>query len=327
MSGSAPGRSEKTGPRASGLPIGRAGGLRGIGAGLRDQYQLYLFVLPAVVVVLVFNYLPMYGIQIAFKQFVPALGIRGSQWVGLTNFQDFVRSYSFWMLIRNTILLSVYQLALSFPMPIVLAIIINEIANPRFKRVVQTVTYMPHFISVVVVVGMVILFSSADRGLIGNIMQAMGLRPINFMASTRHFRMVYVLSGVWQSTGWDSIIYLAAISSISPDLYEAAKVDGANKWQKIVHIDIPALASTITILLIIRLGRVMLIGFEKAFLMQNPMNLQVSEIISTYVYKMGLLNAQYSFGAAVGLFNTLINFALLVVANRLSKQFSETSLW
>lgn len=292
-----------------------------------DHYQLYLFLIPAAVVIIVFNYVPMYGIQIAFKNFVPALGISGSPWVGLQNFQYFVTSYNFWTLIQNTVYLSLYQLILAFPMPIILALVINEITRPRFKRIVQTVTYMPHFISVVVIVGMVILFSSADRGLIGNLMKAVGLTPVNFLASSKSFRSVYVLSGVWQSTGWDSIIYLAAISGISPDLYEAAKVDGANKWQKIWHIDLPGISSTITILLILRLGRVMLIGFEKAFLMQNPMNLQTSEIISTYVYKMGLLNAQYSFGAAVGLFNTLINFILLIAANRLSRKFAETSLW
>jgi putative aldouronate transport system permease protein len=298
-----------------------------LGRNIAEHSHLYLFVLPAAAVIIVFNYVPMYGIQIAFKQFVPSLGIAGSPWVGLRNFRDFVTSYNFWMLIRNTVYLSLYQLILAFPMPIVLALVINEIGRPKFKRLVQTVTYMPHFISVVVIVGMVILFSSSDRGLIGNLMSAVGLTPVNYLANSRSFRTVYVLSGVWQSTGWDSIIYLAAISGISPDLYEAARVDGANKWQKIRHIDLPGLAPTITILLILRLGRIMLIGFEKAFLMQNPMNLQTSEIISTYVYKMGLLNAQYSFGAAVGLFNTLINFILLITANRLSRRFGETSLW
>lgn len=294
---------------------------------LVKDYQLYLFLLPGIIYFIIFNYIPMYGIQIAFREFVDIKGIWGSPWVGLEHFRRFLTSYQFWRLLKNTLGISIYSLVAGFPMPIILALMLNQTVNKRFKKLVQTVTYAPHFISVVVLVGMMQMFLSPRNGFINIIIQAFGGQPIVFLAKAEWYKTIYVFSGIWQGTGWGSIIYLAALAGINTELYEAAKVDGASKLQIIRHIDIPGIIPTAVILLILNLGRIMSVGFQKAFLLQNNMNLKSSEIISTYVYKVGIIEAQYSYSAAIGLFNTIINIILLVAVNKIAKKLTETSLW
>lgn len=293
-----------------------------------ENWELFLFVLPAVVMIILFNYLPMYGIQIAFKDFRPIQGIWGSKWVGMKWFNRFFASAQFGSLIYNTLALNFYSLLVSFPLPILLALLFNQYRNPRLKKTLQTVSYAPHFISTVVMVGMLILFLSPSNGLYGALCRALNIQPINPMGEAHLFRHIYVWSDVWQHTGWDSIIYIAALSAIDPQLYDAATVDGANRYQKIIHIEIPALLSTASILLVMRVGSLMSIGFEKAYLMQNGLNIATSEVISTYVYKIGLTGtAQYSYASAVGLFNTIVNLILLTVCNTVVKKLNGSSLW
>jgi putative aldouronate transport system permease protein len=291
------------------------------------NWELYVLVAPVVAYFLIFQYAPMYGVQIAFKDFIATKGIDGSPWVGLKHFERFFNSYYAWRLISNTMGISLYQLVVGFPIPIILALMMNEVRSTRFKKTVQTVTYAPHFLSAVVLVGLMLALLSPRNGLINQIIVMFGGEPIHFISETGWFKSLYVLSDVWQNAGWASIIYMAALAGIDPQLYEAAVVDGANKLQKIIHITIPCLLPTAIILLILNVGSVMSVGFEKVFLMQNEVNLEASEVISTYVYKQGLLNAQFSFTAAVGLFNSLINFVLLIVVNQMSKRMSQTSLW
>lgn len=290
------------------------------------NYQLYLFLLPALIYFIVFHYVPMYGVLIAFKDFVATKGIMGSPWVGLKHFERFFDSYQFWSLIKNTLGLSVTQLVVGFPLPIFLALMLNQMRSEKSKRFVQTVVYAPHFISVVVLAGMIYVFFS-NNGLINNMILMFGGDPISFMAKPEWFKPLYIASGVWQETGWAAIIYLAALAGVSPELHEAAIMDGANKWQRIFHVDIPAIMPTAVILLILSVGSIMNIGFEKAYLLQTPMNQPSAEIIPTYVYKMGLQQAQYSFAAAVGLFNAVINLILLVAVNKFAKRLSGTGLW
>lgn len=295
---------------------------------MRKNWRLYVLALPAIVTVIVFRYAPMYGLQIAFKNFKPVRGIWGSPWVGLKYFEQFIDSYQFWKLIRNTLTLSIYSIVANFPAPILLALMLNQLRNERYKKIVQTVTYMPHFISMVVLVGMMNVLLSSSSGLYGNLMKVFGVsNPPNLFANKELFSTLYVFSGVWQNTGWDSIIYLAALTAVSPELHEAAAVDGAGKLKRTIHIDIPALLPTATILLILRMGSILGVGFEKVYLMQNDLNEPVSEIISTYVYKVGLRSAQYSYSAAISLFNTLINFAMLLVVNTFARKVGDTSLW
>ena len=293
---------------------------------IAKNFDLYLFLLPAVVLTFCFHYIPIYGVQIAFKNFTPARGIWASPWVGFTNFVRFFNTYQARVVITNTFFLSLYGIAVNFPLPVILALMMNSMANQRFKKTLQTITYMPYFISIVVLVSMVTLFIS-PTGLFGNFMRALGREPQNLLARPGFFYHAYVWSGAWQGIGWGSIIYLAALSGVDPTLYEAATIDGAGKWQKIIHIDIACIAPTCIILLILSAGRVLNIGFEKAFLMQNPMNLARSEVINTYIYKVGIQSTQYSFSAAVGLFNNVVNFVILALVNWVSGRVSETSLW
>jgi putative aldouronate transport system permease protein len=294
---------------------------------LLKSYQLYLFVLPAVLYYVLFHYVPLYGIQIAFKNFLAFKGIAGSPWVGLEHFERFFRSFEFTRIILNTIKLSVLQLVVGFPAPIILALMLNQLMHKRFKKFVQTVIYAPHFISTVVIAGMLFLFLSPDTGMINKLIGLFGGEPVFFMGDPDWFRPVYVLSEIWQNTGWGTIIYLAALTTISPELHESAVVDGANKFQRILHIDIPGIMPTAVILLILSTGNIMSLGFEKVYLLQTPLNLPSSEIISTYVYKTGLVGAQYSFSTAVGLFNSIINFVILITVNQIAKKASNTSLW
>jgi ABC transporter, permease protein len=295
---------------------------------LQKNYELYLFLVPAVVSVFIFSYLPMYGIQIAFKDFKPAKGILGSKWVGLKWFERFFSGYQFTEVLSNTVLLSVLLLICSFPIPILFALIVNQYKEGKFRRLLQTVSYAPHFISTVVMVGMVLLFLSPSSGLYGTIVRLLGGDPKNIMGDAGMFRPIYILSDIWQHTGWDSIIYLAALSAINQDLYDAANVDGAGRMKKIWYIELPALKETSIILLILRLGNIMSMGFEKAYLMQNNLNLATSEIIATYVYKVGLTGTpQYSYSAAIGVFNAVINVILIITFNKISKKVSGAGLW
>lgn len=291
------------------------------------SWQLYVLIIPTVVYLIIFKYWPMYGVLIAFKDFKPYLGILGSPWVGLKHFERFLRSPNSLQLIWNTVALSVYGLLAGFPIPIFLALGMNYLKSVRFKKTMQTITYAPHFISVVVMVGIINVFLSPSYGAVNVLLEKIGLDSVDFLTDPKDFRDLYVWTGVWQSMGWSSIIYLAALSVVSPELHEAAIVDGAVKIQRIIHIDIPTIAPTIIILLILQLGRIMNIGFEKAFLMQNDLNAKTSEIISTYVYKRGIVGAQYSFSGAVGLFNSVVNMTILVSVNFLSKKVSGSSLW
>lgn len=291
------------------------------------NWELYLFIAPAFLYFLIFHYGPMYGIQIAFKNYNPARGIFGSQWVGFDHFVRFFDSYYFWDLMWNTLSISLYELAVGFPIPIILALAFNELKHKRFKKLVQTITYAPHFISVVVMVGMVIAFLSPSTGIIIHFIEWLGFDAPSFLTSPAWFKTVYVLSGVWQSAGWGTIIYLAALSAVDPGLHEAAIIDGANRLQRIRHVNIPVLVPTMTILLILNMGSLLGVGFEKILLLQNPLNMGASDVISTFVYRSGLENAQYSFSTAVGLFNSVINAFLLITVNQIVRKTSENSLW
>nr|WP_241243116.1 ABC transporter permease subunit [Paenibacillus whitsoniae] len=291
------------------------------------NYDLYLLFLPTLAYFIIFHYVPMYGLQIAFKNFNPVKGIAGSPWVGFDNFERFFESYQLTTIIRNTLGISIYELLVAFPAPIILALMINQLTSERFKRFVQTITYAPHFISTVVVVGIVYLLLSPKTGAVNSFLGLFGIDPIFFMGSPDWFKTVFVFSGVWQSVGWGTIIYLAALTAVNPDLHEAATVDGATKLQRVLHVDIPSIMPTVIIMLIMNMGHIMSVGFEKVYLMQNQLNIDSSETIQTYVYKAGLVQAQYSYASAIGLFNTVINFILLIAVNQLSKSMKQSSLW
>ncbi len=294
---------------------------------LKRHWELYLLVLPPVLYLLIFKYIPMAGVQIAFKNYNVMQGIWGSEWIGFKHFVTFFESPNFWLLIKNTIGISFYSLIAGFPVPIVLALALNELRNGYFKKTVQMVTYAPHFISTVVMVSIIILMLSPHVGVVDRLFGLFGLPMTNFMGIPEYFKSIYVWSGVWQGMGYSSIIYIAALASVDPSLYEAARMDGASRLRKIWHIDIPALVPITIIMLILSLGSIMGVGFEKIYLMQNPLNTSASEVISTYVYKVGLIGANFSFSSAVGLFNSIINLILLVVVNAISRRVSENSLW
>ncbi|WP_407638852.1 ABC transporter permease [Bacillus niameyensis] len=293
---------------------------------LLQNYDLYLLLLPTLLYFVLFHYFPMYGVQIAFKNFNAALGINGSPWVGFEQFVRFFNSYQFWSVLKNTMGLALFELAM-FPIPVIMALLLNQLVHRRFKRIVQTVTYAPHFISVVVLVGMLYLFLSPRNGLINQLIVLLGGEPIFFFGIPEWFKPLFVFSGVWQNLGWGMIIYLAALTSVSPDLHEAAIMDGASKLRRIWHIDIPGILPTVIILLILNMGNLLNVGFEKVYLMQNSVNISSSEIIQTHVYKAGLLGAQFSYATAVGLFNSLINFILLIIVNQTAKKAGQSSLW
>ena len=291
------------------------------------NWGLYLLLLPAVILMICFTYIPMFGIVIAFKDFTPAAGIFGSPWAGWKYFQEYFNSYQFWPTIKNTLIISLYTILVTFPLPIVVALMCNQITSAKYKKFFQVSTYLPHFISTVVMCGMIILFLSPSVGVINNIVQFFGGDPVNFMAKKEYWRHIYVWTGIWQGMGWSSVIYFAALSGISPELHEAAKCDGATKLQLIRHIDLPSIMPTATVLLIMNCGSILSIGFEKAYLLQNDLNLNVSEIISTYVYKVGLINNDMSYSTAIGLFNTLVNLVMLLIVNKAADKLSGNSLW
>lgn len=297
-----------------------------IGTSISKHWQLYLFLLPALLYFLIFHYLPMYGVQIAFKNYLASEGIWGSPFIGFDHFERFFKSYYFGRLLKNTLLLSLYQLLL-FPLPIILALSLNELRNGMYKKWAQTITYAPHFISVVVVVGMLVIFLDPVDGLVNRVIVLFGGDPISFMMSPKWFRHIFVWSGVWESLGWNSIIYLAALAGVNPELHEAAEVDGATRMQRIMHINIPGIFPTIVILFILNIGTFMTIGFEKVLLMQNELNASTSDVIQTFVYQTGLLEGQYSFAAAIGLFDSMINITLIITFNYIARKTSENSLW
>lgn len=297
---------------------------------LRDR-QLYLFLLLPIVHIIVFSYVPMGGLIIAFKDYSARKGIWASDWVGLTNFVNFFRSYQFGRLMRNTIMLSLYSIIAGFPVPIIFALIINALRSEKHKKVTQTLTCLPHFISTTVMVGILYQLLSSRTGLYGQIAEALtGQYPVDLFSIPSGFLHIYVWSGVWQGFGWDSIVYVAALSGVDPEYHDAARIDGANRFQRVIHVDIPSILPTITILLILRVGNIMSLGFEKVLLLQNDLNLEYSNIISTYVYEVGLAGggvSDFSYATAIGMFNSVVNLIMITIVNHISKKVSETSLW
>jgi putative aldouronate transport system permease protein len=292
----------------------------------RNKY-IYFMLLPVVAYYLIFLYSPMYGLQIAFKDFSPAKGIWSSEWVGLKHFISFYHSFFFGRLIRNTLLISFYELIFSFPAPILLALLLNELRNRFFKSVVQSITYLPHFISMVVVAGMMVDFLAAD-GLVNRLTSMFGASPVSFLIRPEWFRTVYVASGIWQGVGWGSIIYLAAIAGINPTLYEAARADGAGRFRQMLHITLPGIMPTVVIMLILRCGSLLSGGsMEKILLLYNSTTYETADVISTFVYRRGLLQMDYGFSAAIGLLNNVVNFIMLLSANAISRKVSEHKLW
>lgn len=294
---------------------------------IKKHWQLYLVFLVPLALLICFSYVPMYGIQIAFKDFVATQGIGGSEWVGFKYFTEFFGSYQFKRLLGNTLGISLYTLIAGFPIPILLAIALNECRSVRYKKTVQMITYAPYFISTVVLVSMLTLILAPKTGLVNNGLAAMGLEKINFLAVPGMFKSIYVWSGIWQNMGFSAIIYIAALAGIDPTLHEAAVVDGASKLKRIWHIDLPGIMPTIIITLILSAGSIMNVGYEKIFLMQNPANMPASDVISTYVYRIGLINTQYSLSTAVGLFNSVVNMIILISVNAVARKVGETSLW
>ena len=293
----------------------------------KNMLQLYLMALLPLAFVIIFNYLPMGGILMAFKDYSLRKGILKSPWAGLKYFEQLFRTPIFPQLLRNTIILSLESLIIGFPFPILLALAFNEIANEKVKKTIQTITFAPYFISTVVVVGIITQLFSYRYGVVNEAIKAFGGEAVDFWGSLSFFRPAYVLSGIWQSAGFSSVLYIAALSSVDPTLYESAVMDGASRWQKVRYIDIPSIMPTIIITLILNTGNILSIGFEKVFIMQNPVNYAASEIISTYVYKVGIQQAQFSFSTAVGLFNSVVNCLVLLLVNWFAGKVSETSLF
>ncbi|MFD2117704.1 ABC transporter permease [Paenibacillus yanchengensis] len=285
-----------------------------------------MMLIPVIVYYIVFMYFPMYGLQIAFKDFSAGTGMLGSPWVGFKHFESFFNSYYFWRLLRNTLLLSLYELLFVFPASILLALLLNEVRSSKFKRTVQTITYMPHFISIVVIAGMLVDFLSRD-GLINDVVAWFGLERTAFLGEQSWFRTIYISSNIWQGVGWGSIIYLSAMSSIDPSLYEAARVDGAGRLRQAFNVTLPGIMPTIVILLILQIGNFMTVGTEKILLLYNSTTYETADVIGTFLYRKGILEADYSYSAAVGLFNSVINFTLLVLANAITRKTSENNLW
>lgn len=292
----------------------------------KQNWELYLMILPVVAYYIIFCYVPMYGTIIAFQNYSPGRGILGSKWVGLKHFIDFLSSPDIVRLLRNTLTISINTLVFGFTMPIILALMMNEIRQAKFKRVVQTISYMPHFISVVVICGMIKDFVSAD-GLISGIFAPIIGENVDMLTREKMFVPIYVASGIWQTLGWDTIIYMAALSGIDMQLYEAAKIDGAGKWNQMRYVTLPGIMPTIIIMLILKIGSMLSVGYEKIILLYNPLIYNTSDVISTYVYRLGFESQEWSYTSAVGLFNSIINFFLLVSANAISRKMNDTSLW
>lgn len=313
---------------ASGVALGTRGKLlvhRCIRALKRDRY-LYLLMLPPMIYFAIFHYVPMYGVTLAFKDFDAGKGIMASPWVGLKHFQEFFSNPYSLTLVRNTVLLRLWNIVLGFPCPIILALLLNEIRSERLKRLVQTSSYLPHFMSLVVVCGMIVTFLASD-GPVNSLVQMFGGKPQPWLQKPEWFRPIYTLSGIWQSTGWESIIYLAALTGISIELYEAAMIDGANRWQRLRYITIPGIAPTVTIMFLLRMGQILTIGFQKVLLLYSGATYETADILGTYVYRRGILGADFSFATAVGLFQSAVGLVFIVASNAIAKRLGETSLW
>lgn len=294
---------------------------------IRENYPLYLMILPAIVFVFIFAYVPMYGIQIAFRDFKVRDGYWGSEWVGLEHIIRFVTSSNFWQLIRNTIGISLYSLAVGFPVPIILSVMLNELRSNRLRRTAQMIFYAPHFLSSVAVCGIVVLFTQRETGIINLLIMMLGGEGVEFLAKPEWFKTIYVISGIWQDMGWGTIIYMAALSGVDPGIVEAATIDGANRLQKIWYIDIQTIKPTIVILLIMNCGSMLSVGSEKILLLQNTLNMSASDVISTYVYRLGIEGGQFSYTTAVGLFNTVVNLIILLIVNKTADRVSGSSLF
>jgi putative aldouronate transport system permease protein len=294
---------------------------------MKGNWDLLLFCLPGIVVTVIYHYIPIYGIQIGFKNYKIASGIVGSTWTGLENFRRFFSGAYAWLTIKNTLILSAYSMVSGFPMAVILALLLNSFRHKKYRKVIQAVTYAPNFISTIVMCGMLILFLSPRVGVVNMVIKSLGGEAINFMGKSYMWRHIYVWSGIWQSMGWSSVIYFAALAGVSPEYHEAAIVDGATKFQRVLHIDLPFLAPTMTMLLILNCGSILSIGFEKAYALQNDLNIGVSEIISTYVYKVGIINRDVSFSTAIDLFNSVVNSILLITVNAITGKMSGNSLW
>jgi len=292
----------------------------------KKHWPLYLMLVPVILYYIVWLYMPMYGIQVAFRNFRPRLGISGSPWVGFDNFITFFNSVFAWRVIRNTFLLSLYNMLWAFPIPIIFAIMLNEMRGKIFKNTVQTITYMPFFISLVVVCGIFIDFAGTT-GVFGGIQRAMGLNPVNLFGDPRWFRTMFNVTEIWQNTGFNSIIFLAALTAVNPELFEAAKIDGANRMRQIWHVSLPGILPTITILLVLRIGQLMTVSFERVLLLQNGLTMETSDVISTFVFRRGLIDFDFGMSTAVGLFNSVINFGFLLAANRFANKVTGTGLW
>ncbi|MBQ7901518.1 MAG: sugar ABC transporter permease [Clostridia bacterium] len=292
----------------------------------KKNYSLYLLVLPVLIYYIIFHYAPMYGVLMAFQEYSPRLGIAGSEWVGLSHFVKFLRSTDFSRILGNTLTISFLNILFGFPAPIIFALLLNEVRNKHYKKWVQTFSYLPHFISMVVICGMIKIFVDSD-GIIGSVVSKITGDQSSLLMQADKFVPIYIISGIWQTLGWDSIVYLAALSGVDPTYYEAADIDGAGRFRKMISVTLPAIAPTIITMLILRLGKVMTVGFEKIILLYNPTIYETSDVISTYVYRMGFINQSWSYSAAVGLFNAVINLILLFATNTISKKVSETSLW
>lgn len=294
----------------------------------RRNWQLWVMLFPAMLYILIFCYVPMYGIQLAFREYDFSKGLTGGAFAGFKYFKQYFESPMFFTTLKNTFVISFASILVGFPIPIILAMVVNQIRNKKWKRTVQTTVYIPNFISVVVLVSMLRIMLADDIGVISNFLKAIHLvgKDVNLLGSESTFMPVYVLSGVWQTMGWNSIIFIAALSSVDTQLYDACRIDGANRWQTMIHIDLPAIMPTIIIMLIMNMGNILNVGFDKVFLMQNSLNLGASQVISTYVYTVGIKSSQFSFGAAVGLFNTLINFVFLMATNAIAKRSTGTGL-
>jgi putative aldouronate transport system permease protein len=293
---------------------------------LRVNKEVYILFIPVLLYYIIFHYKPMYGAIIAFKDYTPIKGILGSEWIGFKNFVDFFTSFYFWRVFKNTLVISFSTLIFGFPAPIILALLINELKSKVFSRTVQTITYMPHFISMVVIAGIIRTFTM-DTGIINDIIGFFGGQRVTLLSQPKMFVPVYVISGIWQEVGWGSIIYLAAMAGIDQELYEAAKIDGAGRWKQTLHVTLPCLAPTIIVLLILRMGSLLNVGFEKIILLYNPAIYETADVISSFVYRKGLQEFNWSFSSAVGLFNQVINFILLISTNWFSKKVNESSLW
>lgn len=293
----------------------------------KNNWQLYVLILPAIIYFIVFNYMPLYGIQIAFKDFKAVFGISGSKWVGFKHFENFFHAYYFKRLLANTLLLNVYNLLWSFPVPIILAILLNQIKGPKIKRFIQTSIYVPYFISTVVLAGMLYIFLSPTSGIFNILRQALGMKAVDFMSDAKAFRTIYIVSGIWQSAGWGTILYIASLSGVDPSLYEAAEIDGASIWQKIRYIDMPSIVPVIVMVFILDCGKLLSSNTDKALVMQTAGNIPTSDIIGVYVYNVGLGSGQFSCTTAIGLFINIINFIIIITANQISKKISDVGLF